>query len=313
MSISCRLRAARTAALAVLLAAAASAAPARAAHVSARPTVASLLVPAESPVGSPPAVSLQLQDPGARSIRVTVAIASLETRRAVVVASLGWVRAGATIAVRWPHGARLTAGHYHVSIHARDATGAPLLRTTRDSGVAALTVAAPAPAPVAPVVTTPPPAQPPAGTPTPADTLADGAVFPVAALHNFGGPENRFGAPRGTRWHQGQDILAAEGSPVVAPLAGSVEWTAYQAEGAGWYAVVHTDFGLDMMFAHCQAGSLEAKAGERIIAGQQICLVGQTGDATTPHLHFELWVGGWQAPGGQPIDPLPYLEAWEAR
>jgi murein DD-endopeptidase MepM/ murein hydrolase activator NlpD len=312
MGIVCRVRAARVASLALLVSTAATAATAGAAHAAARPTVAALVVPAESPVGSPPAVSLQLHDAAARSIRVTVAIASLETRRAVVVVSLGWVRAGATIAVRWPRGARLQAGRYHVSIHARDATGAPLLRTSGDSGVATLTVAIPAAGPVAPVVSAPP-TEPPPGTPTPADTLADGAVFPVAAEHSFGGPENRFGAPRGTHWHQGQDILAAEGSAVVAPLAGSVEWTSYQAEGAGWYAVVHTNFGLDMMFAHCEAGSVDVKQGEAIVAGQQICLVGQTGDATTPHLHFEMWVGGWQASGGQPIDPLPYLEAWEAR
>jgi murein DD-endopeptidase MepM/ murein hydrolase activator NlpD len=47
------------------------------------------------------------------------------------------------------------------------------------------------------------------------------------------------------------------------------------------------------------------------VAGQTVCQAGQTGDATAPHLHFEMWVGGWYAPGGHTIDPLPYLEAWE--
>jgi murein DD-endopeptidase MepM/ murein hydrolase activator NlpD len=66
------------------------------------------------------------------------------------------------------------------------------------------------------------------------------------------------------------------------------------------------------MFAHCEASSLLVSAGEVVSAGQQLCRVGQTGDATAPHLHFEMWVGGWQAPGGHPIDPLSYLEAWES-
>jgi murein DD-endopeptidase MepM/ murein hydrolase activator NlpD len=48
-----------------------------------------------------------------------------------------------------------------------------------------------------------------------------------------------------------------------------------------------------------------------VAAGQTLCLAGQSGDATAPHLHFEMWVGGWYAPGGHTIDPLPYLEAWE--
>jgi murein DD-endopeptidase MepM/ murein hydrolase activator NlpD len=52
-------------------------------------------------------------------------------------------------------------------------------------------------------------------------------------------------------------------------------------------------------------------AGEALAAAQQICRAGQTGDATTPHLDFEMWVGGWHSEGSRPIDPLPYLEAWE--
>ena len=150
-----------------------------------------------------------------------------------------------------------------------------------------------------------------AGVPTPAQSAADGAVFPVAGSHNFGGPENRFGAPRGTHIHQGQDILTSEGTPDLAPMAGKVESTSYQAGGAGYYIVEHTGVGFDFMFAHCEAASFAVSASESVSAGQPLCKAGQTGDATAPHLHFEMWVGGWQAPGGHPIDPLPYLEAWE--
>jgi murein DD-endopeptidase MepM/ murein hydrolase activator NlpD len=149
------------------------------------------------------------------------------------------------------------------------------------------------------------------GAPTPAQTVADGAVFPVAGPHNFGGPENRFGAPREGHIHEGQDVLTAEGTPVVAPLAGVIESTAYQAGGAGYYLVEHTVYGIDFMFAHCMASSFAVSEGAGVSAGQQLCRAGQTGDATAPHLHFELWVGPWQAVGSRPIDPLPYLEAWE--
>jgi murein DD-endopeptidase MepM/ murein hydrolase activator NlpD len=137
-------------------------------------------------------------------------------------------------------------------------------------------------------------------------------VFPVAGEHNFGNAENRFGAPREGHTHQGQDVLTAEGTPVLAPLPGAIIWTANQPGGAGYYVVEHTRFGLDFMFAHCKAGSFAVAKEQGVSAGQQLCLAGQTGDATAPHLHLEAWVGGWQAAGGHPIDPLPYLLAWEA-
>jgi murein DD-endopeptidase MepM/ murein hydrolase activator NlpD len=139
---------------------------------------------------------------------------------------------------------------------------------------------------------------------------ADGAVFPVAGAHSFGDAENRFGAAREGHIHQGQDVLAAEGLPVVAPLTGSILTTGYQAGGAGYYLVERTRVGFDFMFAHCQSGSTAVSPEEAVAAGQQLCRVGATGDATGPHLHFEMWVGGWQSAGGEPIDPLPYLEAW---
>lgn len=285
-----------------------------AAPSSARPTVAGLSVPASAPPGAPPRVLLRIDEPATISVDVRVTVTSLSTRRPVLVVALGWVPTGRTLSVRWPAHAKLAPGVYHVSLTARDPHGATLLRRAHSSGVASLTVSTPR-APARPPAPAPVP-QPPApvtekGVPTPAQTLADGAVFPVAGAHGFGGPEERFGAPREGHLHQGQDVLTAEGTPVIAPLAGTIAAASYQAGGAGWYLVEHTAIGLDFMFAHCQTGSLAAGEGTVVAPGQALCAAGQTGDATGPHLHFEIWVGGWQAPGGHPIDPLAYLEAWE--
>jgi murein DD-endopeptidase MepM/ murein hydrolase activator NlpD len=280
---------------------------------AASPIVQRLSVPATSAPGSPPAVVLEILERGAPTVAATVAVHSLTTGQSIVVVQLGWIRTGRPLRVSWPRGTRLAADAYHVSVSAHDARGRSLLRTHAERGVATLTVQdPPAPAPVpAPAPGQASSAPPPAGLPTPAQTAAMGVVFPVGGPHNFGGPENRFGAPRGGYTHQGQDVLTAEGTPILAPLPGTITWTSYQAGGAGYYAVEHTSIGFDLMFAHCEAGSLIVSEGTAVLAGQQLCRAGQTGDATTPHLHFEMWVGGWQAPGGYPIDPLPYLEAWE--
>jgi biotin carboxyl carrier protein len=273
-----------------------------------RPVVTALSVPSSSPPGRPPRVTLRIDEPHVGTVNLQVAVHDLATRKSAIVANMGWVRTGRTLAVVWPRRARLMAGTYHVSVSAHDHHSGNLKRTAHSSGVATLTVQAPV-APAPPVAGAP--AAPEPGVPTPAQTVADGAMFPVAGPHTFGGPENRYGAPRSGHIHEGQDILAAEGTPDVAPLAGTITYASFQAGGAGYYAVEHTLIGFDFLFAHCKAASLVVSAGQRVTAGQPLCQVGQTGDATGPHLHFEMWVGGWQAPGGHSIDPLPYLEAWE--
>jgi hypothetical protein len=273
------------------------------------PVVSRLSVPSASLPGRPPRVTFRIDEPHVGTVNATVAVHNLTTRRLAVVVRLGWVHTGRTIAVVWPRAATLPAGSYHVSVSAHDHRARSLTRTAHSSGVATLTIAAPAP----PAAITPAPPAPTIepGVPTPAQTVADGAVFPVAGPHNFGGPEARYGAPRGNHVHEGQDILTAEGTPVLAPLAGTISWTAYQASGAGYYAVEHATVGFDLMFAHCKAGTLLVSAEQAVAHGTQICQAGQSGDATAPHLHFEMWVGGWQVKGGHSIDPLAYLEAWE--
>lgn len=136
-------------------------------------------------------------------------------------------------------------------------------------------------------------------------------VFPVQGRSTFGGAGSRFGAGRTGHTHEGQDIAAAAGTPVVAPLPGSVLFNAYQAGGAGRYVVLGADNGWHMFFAHCLAGSATVTPGQRVAAGQRLCLVGSTGSASGPHLHFELWPDGWRhLRGTRPIDPLPTLRAW---
>jgi murein DD-endopeptidase MepM/ murein hydrolase activator NlpD len=274
-----------------------------------RPVVTELRVPSTAVPGRPPTVSVEITEKGVGTVSMRLLITDLSSHRTVLTANMKWVHTGRRLTVLWAPTARLATGSYRVTVSAHDHQGANLLRSAHSSGEATLVVKAPA----KPVTPAPEPSAPKgeAGVPTPAQTVADGAVFPVAGPHNFGGPENRFGAPREGHVHEGQDVLTAEGTPDLVPLAGTIEQASYQAGGAGYYVVEHTTFGLDFMFAHCMAGSFTVTEGQSVTAGQQICRAGQTGDATTPHLHFEIWVGGWQAAGGHPIDPLPYLEAWE--
>ena len=136
------------------------------------------------------------------------------------------------------------------------------------------------------------------------------AHFPLLGPHDFGGPGARFGAGRTGHIHQGQDVIAAEGTPIVAPVAGTISWRSNQPGGAGLYLVLHAVDGHDYVFMHLRPGTILVDQGSRVRTGQRLAEVGHTGDATGPHLHFEVWVGGWQQ--GHPIDPLPLLERWDA-
>ena len=135
-------------------------------------------------------------------------------------------------------------------------------------------------------------------------------AFPIAGVFDWGGEGSRFGAKRHSHTHQGQDLSASEGTPVVAPRGGLVEAVQYQAAGAGHYLVLDADDeDHDYVFMHLRTGSITVDEGDRVRTGQVIGEVGNTGSSTGPHLHFEIWVGGWYT-GGEPIDPLPLLQSW---
>lgn len=134
--------------------------------------------------------------------------------------------------------------------------------------------------------------------------------FPLAGAFDWGGDGSRFGAGRPGHTHQGQDLAAAEGVPVVAPYGGTIAWINYQAQGAGWYVVLDAADGRDYVFMHLQAGSIEVRQGDRVPTGRLLGRVGTSGVSSGPHLHFEVWVDGpWQF-GGKPVNPLPLLKSW---
>ena len=138
------------------------------------------------------------------------------------------------------------------------------------------------------------------------------ASFPVwGVTWTYGDADMRFGAGRSGHIHQGQDVADAEGTPIVAPKAGEVSWTSFQDGGAGYYLVLRGTDNRDYVFMHLQKGSLKVRIGSIVKAGQRLASMGNTGHSTGPHLHFEIWLGGWYEKGGHPIDPLPQLKAWE--
>lgn len=135
-------------------------------------------------------------------------------------------------------------------------------------------------------------------------------VYPIQGPHSYGGAGSRFGAGRSGHTHQGQDVMAACGTPLVSAMTGTVDYAGYQGS-AGNYIVIDTDgASSDLVYMHLAYPALVRKVNAPVAAGQQIGVVGATGNAQGCHLHFEYWVGDWYG-GGSPVDPLPYLKAWD--
>jgi murein DD-endopeptidase MepM/ murein hydrolase activator NlpD len=146
--------------------------------------------------------------------------------------------------------------------------------------------------------------------------LASGAFdlvdhkFPVRGRHTFGTGEAAFGAQRNGHTHQGQDVFAACGTPLVAARGGIVKLNQNEANAGNYIVIDGAGTDVDYVYMHLAERSPLLK-GAIVMTGQQIGVVGRTGDATACHLHFEMWSGlGWYT-GGQPFDPLPFLKAWD--
>ncbi|HEU4735614.1 MAG TPA: M23 family metallopeptidase [Solirubrobacterales bacterium] len=147
--------------------------------------------------------------------------------------------------------------------------------------------AGPAPAPVVPV--------------TPGTQSR--AVYPIRGAHEYW---DGMGAGRG---HDGVDIGSPCGTPLVAVQAGRVSFAKYHAR-AGNYVVIDLKAStIDIAYMHLREPA-SVLVGQSVAAGTPLGFVGDTGNASGCHLHFEVWEGAYYG-GGAPIDPMPFLTAWE--
>jgi murein DD-endopeptidase MepM/ murein hydrolase activator NlpD len=124
---------------------------------------------------------------------------------------------------------------------------------------------------------------------------------PVALQWPITGEVTSGFGPRGGGMHDGIDIPAAHGTPIAAAAAGRVR-TAGWISGYGYTIVIDHVDGRATLYAH--QSKLVVAAGAMVTAGQVIGHVGQTGNVTTAHLHFEL-----HDVNGVAVDPMPFMPA----
>lgn len=116
--------------------------------------------------------------------------------------------------------------------------------------------------------------------------------------------------PRWGTFHAGLDFAAPIGTPIYAAADGVVVEgrERYNVSGFGsWIWLDCQDsVGKDFIYGHVKHDGILVRAGDRVRAGQKIGVVGNEGESTGPHLHFEVW-GSPGRLGGAHQDPAPYL------
>lgn len=98
--------------------------------------------------------------------------------------------------------------------------------------------------------------------------------------------------------HKGMDFAAPTGTPIYAAAAGTVTSAGYSGN-AGNLIIINHGNGLQTYYMHCH--KIYVRAGQTVSKGQNIAIVGTTGNSTGPHLHFQVMSGG------TPVNPQNYL------
>lgn len=98
--------------------------------------------------------------------------------------------------------------------------------------------------------------------------------------------------------HKGMDFAAPTGTPIYAAAAGTVTTASYSGNAGNMISINHGN-GLVTIYMHCHA--MYVSAGQKVEKGQNIAIVGNTGNSTGPHLHFQVNLNG------TPVNPLNYL------
>jgi murein DD-endopeptidase MepM/ murein hydrolase activator NlpD len=112
----------------------------------------------------------------------------------------------------------------------------------------------------------------------------------------FGARKDPFTGRSG--WHNGFDLRAAPGTPVLAPADGRVSYVGHNGD---FGLSVHLDHGAGIETAFCHLSTAAVRAGGRVRRGDRIGSVGASGRSTGSHLHYEVWLAG------RPVDPSTYI------
>lgn len=136
------------------------------------------------------------------------------------------------------------------------------------------------------ILSLPIPSQPP--TPTPSTTLLWPCKGPVT--QRFGENYALYLEKYGYAGHNGTDIGAPQGTPILAPADGAVAWADTDPDYGNYVRIYHPHFELHSFFAHLQEA--KTRRGDMVHRGQIIGVSGSTGNSTGPHLHFEIRLGG---------------------
>jgi murein DD-endopeptidase MepM/ murein hydrolase activator NlpD len=133
--------------------------------------------------------------------------------------------------------------------------------------------------------------------------------FPVAGGGSFGEAAARYGAARSGHVHEGQDVFAPAGTPLVAVTGGTVLETGNDGGRGNYVGFYSPRERRTYVYLHMQSPA-PVKAGSPVKAGQRLGELGCTGSCFGDHLHFEVRKGrGLEAPAQ---DPLPFLRSLQA-
>jgi peptidoglycan hydrolase-like protein with peptidoglycan-binding domain len=125
------------------------------------------------------------------------------------------------------------------------------------------------------------------------------ATCPIPLAWPLQAPFGDSFGPRGNRFHAGIDLLAFNGTPVQAAAAGRVVFAGFARGGWGRLVIVAHREGVRTLYAHLS--TIAVRRGQTVNTGDGVGLVGATGDASGPHLHFEVRLRG------AAVDPLTAL------
>jgi len=126
----------------------------------------------------------------------------------------------------------------------------------------------------------------------------------ILTSHNLRWPLRRvqvtsYFGPRGRGAHEGIDLRAHDGTPVLAAQAGQVIYAGSKIRGYGRLVVIRHGDDVNTIYAH--NSKILVRKGQRVKAGQRIALSGHSGHASGPHLHFEI------RKGIRPVNPIAAL------